>query len=299
MKTIFPNYYKNFKCISSKCRHSCCIGWEIDIDKDTFEFYNSLNGEFANKIKSSISNGDEPHFILDENERCPHLNKNGLCNIICELGKDALCDICADHPRFRNFYFDCTELGLGLCCEAAAELILKSDEPFFLENFDLTDDVYTDEERELLKIRSDLIDIMKNRNQSIFERHNNLLAFLNCSLPEKPLSDWCAFFLSLERLDPSWTNLLTKLKSSSIGITYEECNDVALEALTIYFLYRHIPTATSFEQLKQFVCFSVISTQIIMALSSISEDAITDIARMYSAEIEYSDENIIKICNEF
>ena len=42
MKTVAPDYYPNFKCIASECRHNCCIGWEIDIDEDTFEYYKGL-----------------------------------------------------------------------------------------------------------------------------------------------------------------------------------------------------------------------------------------------------------------
>ena len=29
-----PDFYGKFKCTAEKCRHSCCIGWEIDIDDD-------------------------------------------------------------------------------------------------------------------------------------------------------------------------------------------------------------------------------------------------------------------------
>ena len=32
MQIIVPDYYKEFSCIADHCRHSCCIGWEIDID---------------------------------------------------------------------------------------------------------------------------------------------------------------------------------------------------------------------------------------------------------------------------
>ena len=35
MKLYAPGYYKRFACIASKCRHSCCVGWEIDIDPET------------------------------------------------------------------------------------------------------------------------------------------------------------------------------------------------------------------------------------------------------------------------
>ena len=127
MKEIFPNYYKKFKCIADKCKHSCCIGWEIDIDEDTMDLYNSLDSEFAKKIRSNIE-GDQPHFILKENARCPFLNDNGLCDIILELGDGAISDICYLHPRFSNFYEDFIETGLGLCCEEAARIILTETE---------------------------------------------------------------------------------------------------------------------------------------------------------------------------
>ena len=39
MKLYAPAYYKNFKCIADKCEHSCCVGWEIDIDKETLDKY--------------------------------------------------------------------------------------------------------------------------------------------------------------------------------------------------------------------------------------------------------------------
>ena len=42
MRVIVPEYYKEFKCIASKCKNNCCIGWEIDIDKDTYELYKSF-----------------------------------------------------------------------------------------------------------------------------------------------------------------------------------------------------------------------------------------------------------------
>ena len=43
MKLYAPKYYKNFKCIADRCPHSCCIGWEIDIDRTTLTKYESLS----------------------------------------------------------------------------------------------------------------------------------------------------------------------------------------------------------------------------------------------------------------
>ena len=33
MKEYIPDYYKDFQCIADKCKDSCCIGWEIMIDR--------------------------------------------------------------------------------------------------------------------------------------------------------------------------------------------------------------------------------------------------------------------------
>ena len=129
MKTIVPDYYPEFHCIAGACRHSCCIGWEIDIDEDTRQLYREIPGEIGRRLSEQIDDsGEVPCFSLDERERCPFLNGDGLCDIILQLGEGALCQICADHPRFRSFFSDRTEMGLGLCCEAAADLILRRTE---------------------------------------------------------------------------------------------------------------------------------------------------------------------------
>ena len=35
MQNAYPDYYPLFHCIADRCRHNCCIGWEIDIDSRT------------------------------------------------------------------------------------------------------------------------------------------------------------------------------------------------------------------------------------------------------------------------
>ena len=116
--TIFvPNYYDEFKCIADKCKHNCCIGWEIDVDENTLEKYKKLDKRFGTGILDTICMEDTPHFVLCENERCPQLDEKGLCKLISRFGEEALCNICNDHPRFRNYFENFTEMGLGLCCE--------------------------------------------------------------------------------------------------------------------------------------------------------------------------------------
>ena len=50
MVTITPNYYMNFKCIADKCRHTCCAGWEIEIDDETLSALIDSLIELTNKV---------------------------------------------------------------------------------------------------------------------------------------------------------------------------------------------------------------------------------------------------------
>lgn len=299
MKTVVPSYYKNFKCIADKCRHSCCVGWEIDINPEAMEYYSSLDGDIGNMLKANISKGDEPHFILKEGDRCPFLKENGLCHLICELGEKSLCNICADHPRFRNFFSGGVEMGLGLCCEAACELILKSTEAFSLE---AEDDIYLeDEEKYFLGKRNKLLSIME-KNVPLGERFSQLLKEADASFTDSTLEEWVDFLLGLERLDEKWTELLEGLKAESFASFDKEEYALPLKNLCVYFLYRHLPSMLFDGDICSKVKFAVLATVFIhtLAVNSLGVyiDLLCDFARMFSAEIEYSDENLEAVFDE-
>ena len=127
MKLYAPKYYKEFVCIADKCRHSCCIGWEIDVDGETAEKYLNMTDGYGLEIKKSISKRGVPHFKLKKDDRCPHLDENGLCRIILNMGEGYLCHICREHPRFYNYTCRGKEVGLGMSCEEACRIILSSE----------------------------------------------------------------------------------------------------------------------------------------------------------------------------
>ena len=281
MKELFPNYYDKFKCIADRCNHSCCIGWEIDIDEDTMDLYNSLEGEFADRIKNSIE-GDVPHFKLGEGERCPFLNEKGLCDIICELGDGAICDICYLHPRFSNFYDDFTETGLGLCCEEAARIILTENEKF---SIDLPENAKNDV---FFRERQEAFDILQNRNVNMLERLEGLSEKYGL---EFDFSNEALYrlYMSLERHDAGWEKELEKLKSAKATRVFErEDLQIFFEQLACYFVFRHF---------QRGVGFAIVSCWVIGAICSACEslDDMLDVVRMYSSEIEYCEENVEKI----
>ena len=65
-----PTYFNEFACIGGACEDNCCIGWEVDIDDESLEVYNSVGGEFGDRLRRYMSN--ENSFTL-KNNRCPFL----------------------------------------------------------------------------------------------------------------------------------------------------------------------------------------------------------------------------------
>lgn len=267
MDIFTPSYYKKFKCIANECSHNCCIGWEIDIDPETLQFYKTKE-----KIARNIEFCETPHFVLGENERCPFLNKHNLCDIILEFGTDKLCQICRDHPRFVNTYNSREEIGLGLTCEAAVKLILDND--FCVEKFKSNQEPSFEDIEE-----TDFFNYRERLFKTDVSQFKHLLA-------ECDYSELFSFFSGLERLDNGWDELLKTLKDKTNKLSDLPIKDKKLaNRLFCYFLFRYL--------YDYGLEFCVFCTYFIL---SIDYD-VYETARMFSSEIEYSDENCDEILN--
>ena len=294
MKNIIPEYYKKFKCIADKCRHNCCIGWEIDIDEETAKKYSSLNTPLGDRIRNNTE-GNPPHFLLKEKDRCPFLNENNLCDIITELGEEGLCDICSLHPRFRNFYSDFTETGLGLCCEEAVRILLSEKEKFNIEIPEGT--VLDEDESVFFAERQHIFDILQNRDESVLQRFDKLSAEYGFEF-EFDASETADYLISLERLDECWTTELQNLAECGCDKSIFERDEFStpLEQLAVYFIFRHLPKALGYFDYADCAKFALVSCYVIGLLWQFhkcnpNDDKMLDIVRMYSSEIEYSEEN--------
>lgn len=306
MKLIAPSYYEAFRCIAGLCRHSCCIGWEIDVDEESLAKYAALPGELGEEICASIVTEDDcTHFRLAEHDRCPFLNEQGLCRMILGFGEDVLCQICRDHPRFYSEFSDRTEVGLGLCCEAAAQLILSQTAPLSLVT--LEDDGMKEEQDEyeawLFALRGQLLGLLEDESWTWDERLENILDLVGISLPEKTASEWAEIYRALERLDTAWDAVLDTLPrpQKPLGIEW----DRPFSNLAAYFLYRYLPAAWDDGEVEAHVAFCVLSVQILRRLfaAAPTQDmaALVDLARLYSSEIEYSPENtdaLLALCRD-
>ena len=135
---IVPVYYEKFHCLADHCRRSCCIGWELDLDDETWERYRRLPGDFGDRLRAAEEDIEEDGEIFHTfplvNGRCPMLNERGLCDICLHEGEAALSVVCTEYPRYSVFFNGHLERTLSLSCEEVVRLHFENaDAAAFIE----------------------------------------------------------------------------------------------------------------------------------------------------------------------
>ena len=305
MINIDAEIFSEFKCKADKCQHSCCKGWEIDIDEDTLDYYKSLDTELGNEIRQNIHEGEDTFFKLTADERCPFLKDNGLCKLIEELGEDALCDICRLHPRFYEDLNDYSLAGVGLSCEKATELLFDKSSL----NFIICDSQKTIDFVELLELLE--IDIPKET----LTLSNVLPDCLNEAEIERILD----IFYITEPIDSNWKNEVLLIKKSFKDYL-DGLNDLAdvddknslenikdsdssnnldikkYELIYQYILFRQLELIEEYG-LQKIIDYAIYSVIFIMLYANAFHDNI-EAVRRWSEQIEYNEDNIAIILNE-
>ena len=286
MIIVTPDYYSEFACKAGNCLHTCCKGWEIDIDEETYSLYKTIEGDFGKRLAGAVDH-KQRCFKNKESGRCPFLNNENLCDIIIELGEGALCQICADHPRFVNLVGNREEIGLGLTCEAAAELILSRNQCMKLveegEKVRLSE-----EENAFLSLRTELFECIWENS---FENGiRELEKRLGLSFPKLSGEKIAEILTKAERLEESWSQRLLKLKKSRLAVT-DITENMPAKQLFTYFIYRHLAVAVTDGRYVERIKFAYFSTCAVCLVSLAADIPITEAARAYSSEIEYSEEN--------
>ncbi len=134
--SAFP---ETFRCIGSACEDICCQGWNIPIDRATYEKYQNLPASPLSTLisatipapptQTSEETGGAWNFAqirIAPNSYCPLLNSERLCSIHAELGHDMLSYSCATYPRIVHEIGGMKDTALALSCPEAARLVLLS-----------------------------------------------------------------------------------------------------------------------------------------------------------------------------
>ncbi len=278
------------------------MDWEICIDGAAYEKY-KMDPDILLTVAESE---DGPCFVLRGDGRCPHLNRDGLCEIILSRGEGYLSQICREHPRFYNHVgAGRVEAGLGIVCEEACRLILENGEPFSLVKVGESEVDHSDGGGyDALPLRDYIIAFIEGEGG-----FDEKLACLkeDFVIPEPYTADeWISKLLALEVLEPSWTEDLTRMADgitldagSSDFVEYERY----YERLLTYFVYRHVSSAECETDLRARLGFALLSTEVVRALfehsSAHSLDRLIDWSRRYSSEIEYSTDNTAELIAVF
>ena len=146
----------------------------------------------------------------------------------------------------------------------------------------------SDDEKAFFSLRDAVFEALQNRSLPINERIDNMLRICKAALPQKNFAEWAEIYKGLERLDEQWSEILEHADDSSFENLSTE--PVAAEQLLCYFAFRHLGEGLYDGRIAERAAFVALSFY--MTAKAAEKVGLCEAARLYSSEIEYSDENI-------
>ncbi len=135
---LTPKYVTQFRCTGGECPDTCCMGWTISVDKDTFHDYRRVTHPTLKPLikthlvqldKNSTANHGKFN-LATSSSHCGLQTAQGMCGVQEHLGEGALSDTCYIYPRTVYKVGDRFEQCLTLSCPEAARLALTQDDAF-------------------------------------------------------------------------------------------------------------------------------------------------------------------------
>lgn len=187
-----PEYLQKFRCIGPDCEDTCCFGWGIQIDKDTYKKYKEcksvLKQDFTQKVlrrNTEATDCDYARIKLKNDGICPFLDETRLCKIQSLHGEEFLSVTCATYPRMSHIVDNVLEKSATLSCPEAARLCLlnpdginfvESEEDLCIKNskgrvLNTASPIYQDKpEKYFWDLRAFSIQVIKCRDFELWER---------------------------------------------------------------------------------------------------------------------------------
>lgn len=360
-----PDYYQKFSCIADQCKDSCCIGWEIDIDDDTYEFYRSVPGEMGERLSKYmyLTPEGEHSFELQKHGRCPFLNETNLCDLCIAFGEEALSEVCTEYPRFAIEYGNVLQKCLSLSCEEAGRILFTKGESVKIVDIPMAEDLVEDEDAAIIefleKVQQQAIDILQDSKKHISDRMKTYLCYIeyiqsqlnnyddalendgesqnlqaeiddidlvwhmkNTASSKLSLYDFMdrrfQVFEQMETLDEEWELTKKEIRSALIKEEYnklyqdyiesDDFCELDYEQLMVYFTFRYFMNAVYDFDLLSYAKFAVVCTLVIRDMDIVryhrnhgsytKEDRI-DVVRIFSKEVEHSEDNVEFAREEF
>ncbi len=305
MSLFAPGYYPYFACKGGACKHTCCRGWEIDIDPLTAAKYRTYPGKLGERMRSACASldSDAAHFILDAEENCPFLRTDGLCALIRCKGEGFLPDICALHPRYRNDYAGRCEIGLGLCCEEAVLLVL-SYRPCPIP-VPIPPHARMVSEGKAPHIREVLLCHERNallrRMYRQKDRVSALIALCPAAFALSPAS-YESLLSTMNRFDSAFEENLSRMRANTAPLSalMTRGHEAHLLRLFAAFINRYYPRIADEFDRCAVRTLAAVSPFLILSMARSNKNAdFFDATRRFSTEIEYDEDNLARLISFF
>lgn len=323
MITEHPDYFDHFSCVGGKCEDTCCAGWEVDIDEETFYYYMTVKSDFGDRLRSHmVDTGEEKYFPLAKNGRCPFLNSGNWCDIYSNLGPDRLCTVCQEYPRYYVEVGDYTQEDMSLSCMELGRIFFERKSPISYAQLGDGDYGLDGKEEKLFQTilgkRDAMIRQLQANHGSYLSRMDAALSLLDSSDEKDSTEILLAKLSSLEVIDEGWKTEFDRLKTfcqqtdypvkkkhflAWTGLTEDQGSLFSswFTRLAVYFCFRYTIDLWFDQDPKKPArmirrSLSVIWLMCLERWSRCSQrfdiHDMIDIAHLYSKEVEHSEENV-------
>lgn len=166
MRRVRPDYYEKFQCIADRCTITCCQEWKIGVDNETNRKWKKLlpPDTVVDKKKNlsayTVKKDGMRVIALDEKHRCPFLNEEKLCCLVCTYTDRVLSDTCTQFPREVHRFSTHEEETLMPCCPAVIDIWKDAKEIVFPK----VDREYKDL---LFAIREHMMELLEDSTQRL------------------------------------------------------------------------------------------------------------------------------------
>ena len=191
---LVPQYMHDFKCTGSACEDSCCVGWKVDIDHETYKKYKKIRDEELTPLcekyvtrNRTVSHSEARYakVKLLKGSKCPFLDDKMMCRMQLKRGEDYLSDVCATYPRVVHIVNGVLERSATVSCPEVARLALLNTEGIEFDEVEESADIRniikasinTHElklnnkpQKYLWELRIFTITVLQDRNYSLHQR---------------------------------------------------------------------------------------------------------------------------------
>lgn len=232
------NIYDDFTCTADKCPLTCCQEWKISVDEDTYEDWKQVPAdekclgikETDKMLSDYVTYKDETRVIaLNEEKKCPFLNKEKLCRLVLTHGDSMLSETCQVFPRQNSSFEDRKIYALMAGCPAVVDILKEKD------TIEVLREEEGDSEDILFEIRDILLQLIRREDISA-EEALQLGFIMLLNLTEDDSEEAMAEVLDDFTCEETLQEMIQEIREMEFQkvYTFEECNELFLDLAENY-----------------------------------------------------------------